>query len=323
MTRRTFSSLLFAPPAVERGRWRGANWFNAVPTRAWLAAAQDKNIRLVRLAPDKWKGAARDFLVGDCDRFTSIPAADLKTLISWLDGAHEHGIRIVLTMLSLPGSRWRQNNGMKDDLRIWREPAYLDQAARFWTELARALKGHPALVAIDPLNEPHPERAQRATAINAFHRRLHEAIRSAGFDRIIVIESGDYASTAAFPLLEPLADPQTLYSFHCYDPYEYTTKRLNKGRPYPGRAVLVEALAPIVAWQRRHQLPSERIYCGEFGCSRSVPGAAQYLEDLVALLEEQRWHWSFYAFREDTWKEMDYEFGSPSLFSILARRLAR
>lgn len=321
MTRRTFSSLLFAPAPAER--WRGANWFNAEPTKAWLAAAREKRIRLVRLAPDKWKAAGRDFLVGDCDRFTEIPAADLRTLITWLDAAHEHGIGIVLTMLSLPGSRWRQNNGMKDDLRIWREPMYLDQSARFWAELAGRLKDHPAVVAIDPLNEPHPERAQRGGAIQGFHERMMEAIRGAGYRRTIVIEPGDYASTAAFARLAPVKDPEVLYSFHCYDPYEYTTKRLNKGRPYPGRKVLVEALAPVVAWQKRHGVPAERIYCGEFGCSRSVPGAAQYLEDLVALLEEQRWHWSFYAFREDTWKEMDYEFGSPELFSILARRLTR
>ena len=327
MTRRTFGGLcVAAAPSPAAGDtsapFRGANWFNATPTRAWLEAAREKKIGYVRLAPDKWKSAGRDFLVGDCDRFTSPPAADVRTLVQWLDAAHQQKLRIILTMLSLPGSRWRQNNGMKDDVRVWREEAALAAAERFWKDLARELKDHPALFAIDPLNEPHPERAGRAAAINEFHRRMHGAIRDAGFAGPLVLESGDYASAGAFPLLKPVADPQTLYSFHCYDPYEYTTKRLNKGRPYPGRKVLEQAIAPVAAWQKMHGLSAHRIYCGEFGCARSVPGAAQYLTDLVELLEAQRWAWTFYAFREDTWKEMDYEFGTPSLLSILERRMA-
>jgi hypothetical protein len=301
--------------------WRGANWFNAVPARGWLEAAAEKKIQTVRLAPDKWKGAGRDFLVGDCDGYKSLPAGDLKELVKWLDQAQELGIRIILTMLSLPGSRWRQNNGMKDDLRIWREPAAMAQAARFWADLARELRDHPALFGVDPLNEPHPERAGQGGRLGEFHGRMVEAIRGAGYRRKVVIEGGDYASAAGLARVDPVRDEETLYSFHFYDPYEYTTKRLNRGRGYPGRAVLAQALAPVIEWQRKHGLSAGRIYCGEFGCSRSVPGAAQYLTDLVDLIEEQGWPWTFYAFREDTWKEMDYEWGTPSLFSILAKRL--
>ncbi|WP_264377597.1 hypothetical protein [Wolbachia endosymbiont (group B) of Philonthus cognatus] len=49
-------------------------------------------------------------------------------------------------MLSLPGSRWKQNNNDKDDLRLWSDQAFQKQAAKFWQDLAKELKDHPAIV---------------------------------------------------------------------------------------------------------------------------------------------------------------------------------
>ncbi|WP_280143519.1 hypothetical protein [Wolbachia endosymbiont of Frankliniella intonsa] len=40
-------------------------------------------------------------------------------------------------MLSLPGSRWKQNNNDKDDLRLWSDQAFQKQAAKFWQDLAK------------------------------------------------------------------------------------------------------------------------------------------------------------------------------------------
>jgi endoglucanase len=55
---------------------RGANWFNATPTREWLVAAREAGIRVVRLAPNKWESARRDFLIGDADRYEGIVDGD-------------------------------------------------------------------------------------------------------------------------------------------------------------------------------------------------------------------------------------------------------
>ena len=44
---------------------------------------------------------------------------------------------------------------------------------------------------------------------------------------------------------------------------------------------------------------------------RSVPGAAEYLGDLVNIFERHGWHWAFYQFRADsTWTERDFEYGT-------------
>jgi hypothetical protein len=66
-------------------------------------------------------------------------------------------LKVALTMLSLPGARWRQNNGGVDDARLWTEPEWTTHAERFWSDLASAVRDHPAIVAYNPINEPHPD----------------------------------------------------------------------------------------------------------------------------------------------------------------------
>src|SRR5829696_7796090 len=138
---------------------KGANWFNNVPTREWLAAAKEAGIEVVRLAPNNWKSQQRDFLIGSADRFDGIVEPDYQKLKEVLDQANALGLKVVITTLSLPGARYRQANGDKPDFRLWRDAQYLPQAALFWKQLAQRLKNHPAIVGYNILNEPVPERA--------------------------------------------------------------------------------------------------------------------------------------------------------------------
>lgn len=322
----------------------GANCFNQVPAREWFAAAAGANIRLVRLVWDKWEGRHRDFLLGNADDYRGLVEEDFAELRRVLDTAESFGIRVVITPLSLPGSRFRQNHGGKRDPRLWTDPSYLPQAARFWKDLSARLKGHPAVAAYDLLNEPHPEwfhgkrsfwdggfaewhRKVKDTAgdLNRFNRTLVAAIREVDRETPVVVEAGLYATPWAFDYLEPLADDKILYSFHMYEPYEYTTRRINQGRyRYPGKVLIgdlgetrpfdAEALRafldPVRRWAGTHRIAANRIFAGEFGCDRKAAGAARYLGDLIAIFNREQWHWAFYAYREDAWEGMDYELGA-------------
>jgi len=335
-----------ARPSIEYwDRQRiGANWFNQVPTREWLEAAAKANIKLVRLAFGKWKGKRRDFLLGSADNYAGLVAEDFATLERCLDIAGSLGVRIVLTPLGLPGARNRQLNDGRPDPRLWTDPEYVPQAIEFWQDVARRLKGHPAIAAYDLINEPHPEkyhgkptfwrqgftewyRKVQGTPgdLNRFNRELVAGIRRIDPDVPIVVESGLHATPWAFEYLEPLADAGIIYSFHMYEPYEYTTRRINRGRfSYPGETwiedlgvrrhfdsrALAEFLDPVRSWARRYRIPPGRIFAGEFGCDRRAKGAALYLADLVAVFNREGWHWAFYAFREDGWDAMDYELGT-------------
>ena len=140
---------------------KGANFFNAVPSRERIEAAGEAGIEFIRLVPNKWKSTRPDFLLGDAGEFRALVEQDLSRVRQFLDDANEAGLKVVLSTLNLPGSRWRQQNGGKDDLRLWQDAKYAPQAAEFWRQLAARLKRHPALAAYNLLNEPHPERAAR------------------------------------------------------------------------------------------------------------------------------------------------------------------
>jgi hypothetical protein len=329
---------------------RGSNLFNAVETPERLQAAKAFGNTWVRLAPNKWlngRSAALegDFLLGRPETFRGIDPADLRLLRLRLDDAEQAGLKVVLTMLSLPGSRWSQHNHDVEDRRIWSDATQQESAIAFWKELAAALRGHPALVGYNLRNEPSPELVkprfhdwytgdyeawakQVATTpadLNQFYRRTVKAIRSVDPDTPIVLDSGFFATPWGFKVLAPVDDDRTLYSFHMYEPGTFTG-RLNRGRyRYPGPAPIGEAddaptvhwdhaqldtfLRPVADWQTRHGIPSSRIVVGEFGVYRRNAGAREYLRDLVRIFNRHRWHWAFYSFREDTWDGMDYELG--------------
>ena len=335
MRRRTFLGALLSTGthAASAGPWSrqrtGANCFNREVSERWLDAASQARIGTVRLTYEKWDGQ---------------PSPPLRQLVATLDRFHRAGIGVIVTPLSLPGARWRQMNGDRRDGRLWTDKRYWNESRQFWRDLARALRQHPAIVALDLLNEPAPElehgretfwtgsQAEWQTTVsgtagdlNGFYRHVVDGIREVDANVPLILESGLFATPWAIESLNPIPDANLLYSIHMYEPYEYTTWRKHKGRlRYPGKirieatqtAVAVDAqwldtfFDPVRAWMTRHSLPASRLLVGEFGCGRRCPGAARYLSDLIRIFDREGWHWLFYAFREDNWDGMDYELGA-------------
>lgn len=330
---------------------RGGNSFNTVPPdRAYFDALRATGATWVRLTPDKWRSAGgRDFLMGDADHYDGLVAADVTTLRGVLDDAHAAGLKVVLVPLSLPLLRWKQVNGGVVDQRLWQSEANQRPALAFWRDLARALHGHPALVAYNLINEPAPEygtalaehadaaamRAWYATVqggprdLPRFYTSLIAAVREVDRDMPLMLDPGWYAAADALGYWPaPLADPHLLYSVHMYEPYSATSapnqKRATPYR-YPAtvpfgadkqrwdaRRVTAYLQQPL-DWAEQHGVARQRMVVGEFGCMRRWPDCRAYLQDVLAVLEAQRVHWAFYAFREDGWDGMDYELGDKAL----------
>jgi hypothetical protein len=330
---------------------RGTNLFNRLERRERLAAAKAFGAQFVRIAPSKWLNGRStnqvgDFLIGPAnERFSRIVKKDVARLKQVLDDANAVGLKVVLTMLSLPGNRWQQHNQGIAEREIWRDFAQQELAISFWRQLAEALAGHPAIVGYNLRNEPAPELVEPKLTdwysgdyeawyedvkgtpadLNLFYRKAVDAIRQVDAETPIVLESGFYATAWGLKVLEPVADENVLYSFHMYEPYSYTSHHNRDRYKYPGqvpigeagqailewnKAQLEEYLNPVSVWQAKHNIASDRIVVSEFGVYRTNPGAEAYLADLIETLDAHGWHWAFYAFREDTWPGMDYELGT-------------
>ncbi len=333
---------------------QGTNIFNQHISAQDIQAAKDYGFEFIRLAPDKFLTKKRDFLIGDADNYNGLVDLDLIKLKEVLDICTEVNMPVVLTMLSLPGSRWKQNNNDKDDLRIWNTISptagevdthnniFQKQAATFWKDLASELQHYSIIVGYNILNEPHPEKlflssektsspAETITEIIQnkiqlkvfeFYQLSIDAIRSIDKQTPILLDSPAHADPQTFKYLSSHHDPYIIYSFHMYEPYEYTNLQTNKGNYYyPGiiknkhwdQQILINYLQEVVNFQKRNNIDSNRILVGEFGGHRKTKGLEIYFKDLISIFKQNNWHYAFYAFREDTWDGMDYELGNNKI----------
>ena len=328
----------------------GGNSFNRLPPdETYFKALAGYGATWVRLSYDKWKPAKRDYLIGDADKYDGIPVGDLKTLRQTLDDADKAGLKVVIAPLSLPGMRWAQNNGNKFDGRLWQDKAWWNETARFWQDLARELKDHPAVAAYNIVNEPAPEKnnglaehadpqamqawydAKQGSAsdLKAFYETVIAAIREVDPATPVMADAGWYAAADAFSYWPSgLTDQKVLYSFHMYEPYAATSApNIKRDKPYayPGKVPFGEGeetwdraraaayLAKPVQWAKDKGVPLNRLVAGEFGCMRRWAGCKTYLEDVLTALDKDDLHWAFYSFREDAWDGMDYELGSKTV----------
>ena len=134
---------------------------------------------------------------------------------SLLETLADAGVEVVLTMLSLPGARWRQHNGNRSDFRLYREARFAEQSAAFWRELATAL-GLPIIVAGEDVNgrARRDRRSIEATAHTARYEFLSRAATELSADRIALGHTrDDQAETFLLRLLRG-AGPRGLAGMH-------------------------------------------------------------------------------------------------------------
>jgi len=343
--------------AVDGNFWdqqrKGANYFNKVPTEQWFRDAKDLGLEWVRMTYDKWDSVQRDFLIGDASDYKGLVREDLEKLKQVISWANKYEIDIVIAPLSLPGTRYTQNNDYKHDIRLWESYDYWDQTISFWKDLAKELKDFDNIVAYNIINEPFPEFGAGGVEehknpgdisrfidwypmvrntprdIYKFYGRIIAEIRRIDPDKPIMLDAGWYGQPGAFCYWpEAFDDKNILYSFHMYEPYEFTSNKNfkeNHNYVYPGKVpfgndtvywdkeMLVTYFESFMHWVKVNNIPQNRIVAGEFGCMRKNVGAKQYLSDIISFLNDHHFHWAFYSYREDEWDGYDYELGTKGL----------
>jgi aryl-phospho-beta-D-glucosidase BglC (GH1 family) len=213
--------------------------------------------------------------------------------------------------------------------RLETEPAVLDQTARLWSLLARRLASYdPDRLFLEAMNEPgFPDPGRWA----ATQRRLVAGIREGAPAHTIIATGHGWSGVEHLEALEPLADPNIVYSFHFYDPHVFTHQGATWDRaavvalrdvPYPSTPALVApllgrvadpesraallkygeqrwdaqtidaAIARAESWMRRYRV---RVLCDEFGVYRPAApqdDRARWLRDVRTSLEARGIGWT-------------------------------
>jgi endoglucanase len=201
-----------------------------------------------------------------------------------------------------------------------------------WRWLAGALRDLPARqLAFEPLNEPETADARASRALLAY---LAAEVRKAAPKHTLVVSGHRYAGVAELEALKALADPNVIYSFHFYEPHNFTHQGADWGDsawkalrnfPYPSSPESVAGMlasAPAAArdllrwhgeerwnaarigalieraakWGRQHKVP---VWCSEFGVLEEYAPAADraaWLADVRAALEQRRIPWTHWDY---------------------------
>lgn len=251
------------------------------------------------------------------DGFPASPAdnADLAEYSTWLESALKHldstlplcrelGIHVVVDLHTPPGGRNKEV-----ECRIFKEKKFQDAFLQLWGDIARRYKNEKTVWGYDLVNEPVEGDVPNGV-LN--WRDLAEAtakrVRAIDPAHAIIIEAAPWGGPQALADFEPLPLPNIVYSFHMYEPHEFTHQNVyNNVAPisYPGtiggkkwdKEQMRRTLQPLVDWQRAYNV---HVYVGEFSAIRWAPGesAANYLRDCIDIFEENNWDWAYHAFRE-------------------------
>jgi glycosyltransferase involved in cell wall biosynthesis len=316
--------------------FRGVNMFSEAP-RVDFESARRLGVTVVRLGA---VGGAQDFryLIDDTGTDAVLTESTLKRLERSIQNAAEFDLKVIVTLCHLPGRLFGIGYD-QHDLRLWCLEEFREKFVTMWGILSQHLNQFDNVIGYDLINEPYSnddtqrgffgEMSERGTEIlNSLYSQAILEITKHDPETPIILESGYWASPRTFKFLSPHSDRRIVYSFHMYAPRAFTHRRANRGRfSYPGvapfwpnspwsekryweKAALKELLSDVRDWQRRHQIRNENIFVGEFGVSRDVRGASEYLSDLIDIFREFGWSWTVFAFRDEEWDAMNYELGT-------------
>ncbi|HOJ02118.1 MAG TPA: cellulase family glycosylhydrolase, partial [Anaerolineaceae bacterium] len=141
---------------------------------------------------------------------------------------------------------------------------------------------------------------------STLYPQIVNAIREVDEKTPILIGADGYSSIAWLSYLIPAASINIVYDVHQYMPYDTYTHQNEDGKNrYPGtfdvdydgkeeafdKNYLSSLLQPVRQYVQKHKVP---VAINEFGVKRWVPGAANYLYDLLSLFEQEGWNYAIW-----------------------------
>lgn len=203
----------------------------------------------------------------------------------YLDQAEAHGLKVILDLCHNYGERWVGYDGSwarKSKAQLGSNAVPISAFVDYCVKQVQAFANHPAVVAIELMNEPH----DLAIGENGWRDACQQAItaiRKIDNRIAIVIDGYGWASAEYWPERNPtlhrLSDPadKIIWSAHQYFDGNSTGIYNGGSEKASGDAQLgVKRLAPFIGWLKTHGF-EDRGHVGEFG----APDRAEW-QPLVA-----------------------------------------
>jgi len=270
-----------------------------------LLEAKRLGVSFIILTPSQWRSAhypekSFTFLLGKNAHYEGLIKKDVERLRHVLDWASLLDLKVVLSFSLVPGY-FDLNNTDKNTLFV--SPEQQAMAFKFFHDIAIHIGDHEALIGINPLSAPMPEQVglvfnnqishndwykkihNSEQDLNKFYRQAVKSIRKARNQLPIILSAGLASSPSAFDAMQPINDADIIYSFS-----------------WPATATKKETieleLKPVIAWQKKHNIDSDRILVSSFGINRDKKDAKETLKLLHDVFREHRFIQAFSGFRE-------------------------
>ena len=252
-----------------------------------------------------------------------IPVDYLGYLDSAVKMLLDHDLAVELAIF--PDEDFKQKLATDDD--------FVEQFADFWRAFARHFSAFdPDRVFFEILNEPEGKDSYRWYGIET---KLANAIREGAPEHTIIATGARYSDDDELLLMEPLRDPNVVYTFHFYSPFLFTHQGANwavnywhylHDVPYPSdpdnarkieeevpdavnrlqivrygldrwNAARIDGeIAQVADWAKHWNVP---VICNEFGAYRGYANPndrAAWLSDVRIALEKYGIGWTMWNY---------------------------
>jgi endoglucanase len=247
-------------------RLRGVAFGNEVWSRRALPERHHGEIDFQRVRA-MGMNAVRFYLYSGTFEDDAAPGVYKEAGWQWLDRnvgwARRHGVYLILNMHVPPGGFQSTGEGRA----LWEQPANQDRLVALWRAIAARYAREPIIAGYDLLNEPGVTRSKGQW--QALATRIAKAIREVDARHILVVErlnsiAKRWANDADmnFFLVD---DPNVVYTFHFYEPFDYTHQgatwaKMGEGGRYPDETRVA------------HSSDTKWINVATFGSPRLPPG---------------------------------------------------
>ncbi len=287
-------------------------------------------------------------VIEDNDRPGHYQESGFQHLDRFLEWCRLENINVILDLHKAVGAYCDCGEGNA----LLSDPGLQDRFIALWEAIERRYHGHPAPFEI--LNEI----VEGGDAWNRLATRTVAALRRLNPTRKIVVGGGGYNSPHALKALPLFADPNIIYTFHCYEPYEFTHQRsilqpnaaiYNRAMPYPGdieryrdyhrfmfknerayaqfdrmdRRYLEDRLRPAMDFLAQH--PDRQLYLGEFGTIRhaDIRSRENWMRDVIAIARREGWALSVWNYLSTPYDGNRFSLVDDETRELLSPELAR